>query len=254
MYFHKTQNTPLEESDNQKNLNFDMNEYVSTNESSENGELVSKSTIQFGIGIEESEGRVPKIFEELISFLRRNALRTENIFKETGPKELIDDLSKKNYLDILENLKNDENNIEYHHAIASLLKIYLQSMSTPLLSPNVTTKFDLKDIQSMINALPEKNCKMLELSMSLMFQITQNSTFNKMTPSILSRCIAPSIFKSNSEILNKICEEIILNFPNLNWMPKKATIATPCKNSNKEIKFPITTEDKKSTSTDSNRI
>lgn len=54
-----------------------------------------------------------------------------------GPKELIDDLSKKNYLDILENLKNDENNIEYHHAIASLLKIYLQSMSTPLLSPSL---------------------------------------------------------------------------------------------------------------------
>ena len=53
-----------------------------------------------------------------------------------GPKELIDDLSKKNYLDLLEHLKNYENNIEYHHAIASLLKKYLQSMSAPLLSPS----------------------------------------------------------------------------------------------------------------------
>ena len=58
------QNTPLEESEDQKKINFDTNAYVGTNERSENGELVAKSSIQFGISLFNNNN-----FQELV--LRR---------------------------------------------------------------------------------------------------------------------------------------------------------------------------------------
>jgi len=197
----------------------------------------------YGISIKEillREGRndIPYVVEHLISFIEKNGIEVEGIFRLSGTafevKSLISAYDSGKEVDL--------NSIEDIHTMTGALKAYFRDLPDPLLT------FDLYDqlvkaastfheddklaahiASNLLGLLPRENRIILNYLLSFLSKVSSYSEKNKMTAVNLATVFGPNILRPKNEtsqtaqlespFVNKVAQ-VLIQFYDTLFAPK----------------------------------
>uniref|UniRef100_H3B0I3 Rho GTPase activating protein 8 n=1 Tax=Latimeria chalumnae TaxID=7897 RepID=H3B0I3_LATCH len=154
-------------------------------------------TQQFGVSLkylkDKSKGElIPPVMKHTVSYLKQKGIRTEGLFRRSASVIVIRDIQK------LYNLGKPVNYDEVGdiHVPAVILKTFLRELPEPLLTfelydpiheiANTESILRISKCKHIIQHLPEHNYIVLKYLICFLHMTSQESIFNKMTPSNLA--------------------------------------------------------------------
>ncbi|XP_075458880.1 rho GTPase-activating protein 8 [Ascaphus truei] len=154
-------------------------------------------TQQFGVNLQylkdKNKGElIPPVMKQTISYLKAKGLRTEGLFRRSVSVHIIKDVQK------LYNLGKPVDFDQYKdvHIPAVILKTFLRELPEPLLTfdsyrqilelTSVESSLRVTSCKQIVQTLPEHNYVVLKYLICFLSLISQESIYNKMTPSNLA--------------------------------------------------------------------
>jgi hypothetical protein len=189
----------------------------------------------FGVDVEEIMKRkdetesVPKIFKLLIDYLTVHGKTTEGIFRINGTANEVKRIEA-----IVDSGKSfDLASYDDVSVIASLFKGLLRKSPNSLVPVEMNGQFidvvnssdKTKKMMDLIRKLPSLHRICLGMLLEMLYNISLNSTVNKMTPPNLAVCFGPNVLKNQEEDpmlfgkesikINSVVETMITLYPGI---------------------------------------
>ncbi|XP_042690910.1 rho GTPase-activating protein 8 isoform X3 [Centrocercus urophasianus] len=135
---------------------------------------------------------IPPVMKETVSYLKRNGLQVEGLFRRSASIQTIKDVQK------LYNQGKPVNFDDYHdiHVPAVILKTFLRELPQPLLTfecydpivgiTSVESCLRVTRCKQIIQGLPEHNYIVLKYLICFLHMVSQESIYNRMTASSLA--------------------------------------------------------------------
>jgi RalA-binding protein 1 len=170
--------------------------------------------VSLGLAVERSRChdsvKLPLVVRDCIDYLQEHGLSSEQIYKMEGVKTR------------LQNLKKCYNNRESHGeefdvpTACSLLKSYLAELSEPVLTTELTTRFEeasaLPDVaqqalqlESLIDQLPKCNQVLLSWLFRHFSDVINNEKNNKLNAQSLAVLLSPVLQMSHRLMITVLC-------------------------------------------------
>ncbi|XP_042690911.1 rho GTPase-activating protein 8 isoform X4 [Centrocercus urophasianus] len=154
-------------------------------------------TQQFGVSLQYIKDKnsgelIPPVMKETVSYLKRNGLQVEGLFRRSASIQTIKDVQK------LYNQGKPVNFDDYHdiHVPAVILKTFLRELPQPLLTfecydpivgiTSVESCLRVTRCKQIIQGLPEHNYIVLKYLICFLHMVSQESIYNRMTASSLA--------------------------------------------------------------------
>lgn len=170
--------------------------------------------MSLGLAVERSrchDGvKIPLVVRECIDFMQEHGLQSEQIYKTEGVKTRLAHLKK-----CYNNRESRDEEFDVPTA-CSLLKIYLQELPEPILTTELTTRFEeasalpevakqAEELESLIDQLP--NCNQILLAwLSRHFScVIDNEKHNKLNAQSLAVLLSPVLQMSHRLMITILC-------------------------------------------------
>ncbi|XP_042745772.1 rho GTPase-activating protein 8 isoform X2 [Lagopus leucura] len=154
-------------------------------------------TQQFGVSLQYIKDKnsgelIPPVMKETVSYLKRNGLQVEGLFRRSASIQTIKDVQK------LYNQGKPVNFDDYHdiHVPAVILKTFLRELPQPLLTfecydpivgiTSVESCLRVTRCKQIIQGLPDHNYIVLKYLICFLHMVSQESIYNRMTASSLA--------------------------------------------------------------------
>uniref|UniRef100_A0A182QLJ0 Rho-GAP domain-containing protein n=1 Tax=Anopheles farauti TaxID=69004 RepID=A0A182QLJ0_9DIPT len=157
------------------------------------------------LNLQKYGSTVPYTIRLAFGWLERNALDQVGLFRKPGVKSRIAKL--KSVIEASNDVGwRNEMFDEYHaYDVADLVKQYFRELPDPLLTAKLSETFIAifqylpeavrsEAVQSAILLLPDEHREVLQLLLTFLEKVVQNSSLNQMTANNLAVCFAPSLF------------------------------------------------------------
>jgi len=145
--------------------------------------------------LEESIPLNPKIFQQLCTYIEHRGLGIEGLFRISGESEMVKHL----YKQCNKEPGPDLSEIKDTHSVTGALKLWLRSLSDPLIPFTLYNSFitaargDITTIKKCVSELPELHRNILAVLVKLLVKVNNNSTVNKMDAYNLGIIFGPTI-------------------------------------------------------------
>lgn len=143
---------------------------------------------------------IPQIVTNCVDYLLSFGLNSENIFKDNGDQQVVQQLKS--------SFEEDWNAIipegTSPNDVASLLKTYLQMLPEPLLTYAVydevkEARGNVRQLSDILRTIPYAHYSTLECLLAFLLRISQKSTLNKMDAHSLAMELAPLLVRKQNK-------------------------------------------------------
>eukprot|EP00002_Diphylleia_rotans_P036776 TRINITY_DN8155_c0_g1_i1.p1 TRINITY_DN8155_c0_g1~~TRINITY_DN8155_c0_g1_i1.p1 ORF type:complete len:2312 (-),score=461.71 TRINITY_DN8155_c0_g1_i1:560-7495(-) len=150
---------------------------------------------------------IPLVVQDCVSYLVREALGVEGIFRVAGPKAEIATIVAKYNLGEAPDLSTSSN----PHVVTALLKQYLRELPESVIPLAILKRFeqweqdaqpDMFELRRIVFLIPENHRRLLECIVTLLLVTSKHSETNQMTINSLAVIIAPNLVRQKSTSIN----------------------------------------------------